>query len=70
MNETTSQTQVPSCPHCGGKHFFRSRRSGLKDWLLHHVLFQNPYRCASCDGRFFLSRHGHHQREQLHHHRV
>jgi hypothetical protein len=38
--------------------------------LLHHVLFQNPYRCASCDGRFFLSRHGHHQREQLHHHRV
>jgi hypothetical protein len=26
MRETTSQAQVPSCPHCGGKQFFRSKR--------------------------------------------
>jgi DNA-directed RNA polymerase subunit RPC12/RpoP len=53
MHETTSQAQVPSCPHCGGKQFFRSRRIGVKDWFLHYVLFQNPYRCAACDERFF-----------------
>ncbi len=68
MNETTSQTQVPSCPHCGGKQFFRSRRIGVKDWFLRHVLFHNPYRCAACDGRFFRSTLGHHHKEQLHHH--
>jgi DNA-directed RNA polymerase subunit RPC12/RpoP len=68
MNETTSQAQVPSCPHCGGKQFFRSRRIGVKDWFFRHVLFQNPYRCAACDGRFFHSGHGHHHKEQLHHH--
>jgi len=68
MHETTSQAQVPSCPHCDGKQFFRSRRIGVKDWFLHHVLFQNPYRCAACDARFFRSSHGHHHKEQLHHH--
>jgi DNA-directed RNA polymerase subunit RPC12/RpoP len=68
MNETTSKAQVPSCPYCGGKQFFRSRRSGLKDWFLHHVLFQNPYRCAACDLRFFRASHGHHHTEHQHHH--
>ena len=47
MNENTSQAQVPSCPHCGSKEFFRSRRSGIKEWLLRHVLFQKDYRCAA-----------------------
>ncbi len=68
MNETTSQAQVAQCPHCGGKQFFRSRRSGVKDWFLRYVLFRNPYRCAACDGRFFRFSHGHHHKEQLHHH--
>jgi hypothetical protein len=31
------------------------------------VLFQSPYRCAACDGRFFLSSHGH-RHSELHHH--
>ena len=47
MNETTSQARVPSCPHCGSKEFFRSRRSGIKDWSLRHVLFQKAYRRAT-----------------------
>jgi len=68
MNETTFKTQLPSCPYCGGKQFYRSRRSGLKDWFLHHVLFQNPYRCATCDGRFFHTSLGHHHREHQHRH--
>jgi len=68
MRETTSQAQVPGCPHCGGKQFFRSKRSGVKDWFRHFMMFQNPYRCAACDGRFFRPSHGHHHKEQLHHH--
>ena len=68
MNETTSKAQVPSCPYCGGKQFFRSRRRGLLDWVLHNVLFQNAYRCAACDGRFFRTSHSHRHREHQHHH--
>ena len=68
MNETTSKPQVHGCPHCGGKQFFRSKRSGLKDWLHHYVLAQSPYRCAVCDGRFFRNSHGHHHREQQRRH--
>jgi DNA-directed RNA polymerase subunit RPC12/RpoP len=68
MNEATSKAQVPGCPYCGGKQFFRSKRSSLKDWFLHYVLFQNPYRCADCDGRFFRARHGHRSGEHQHHH--
>ena len=67
MNETTSQAQVPSCPHCGSKEFFRSRRSGIKDWLLRHVLSQKAYRCATCDERFYRVSHGHYHGENLHH---
>jgi DNA-directed RNA polymerase subunit RPC12/RpoP len=70
MSEPTSQASVPSCPYCGGKEFFRSRRSGLIDWFLYHVLFQNAYRCAVCDERFFRFRHFHHHRDRLHHHPV
>jgi hypothetical protein len=56
------------CPSCGELlEFFRSRRVGVKDWFLRHVLFQNPYRCAAGDGRFFRSSHGgHHHKEQVH----
>ena len=68
MNETTSKGRVPSCPHCGSKEFFHSRKRGLKDWFLHHVLFQNPYRCGTCDARFFRLRHSHNRREQVRHH--
>jgi DNA-directed RNA polymerase subunit RPC12/RpoP len=68
MNETTSSAQATRCPYCGSKQFYRSRRNGLKDWLLFHVLFQNPYRCAACDGRFFHTSLGHHHREHQHHH--
>lgn len=70
MSETT-KAQVPGCPYCGGKQFFRSKRSGLKDWFLHHVLFQNPYRCADCDARFFRTGHVHHHGGHQHRgHRV
>jgi DNA-directed RNA polymerase subunit RPC12/RpoP len=65
MNETTSRADVPQCPHCGDKRFFRSRRRGVKDWFLRHVLFQSPYRCAACDRRFFRSIRGDHHKQQL-----
>jgi DNA-directed RNA polymerase subunit RPC12/RpoP len=67
MNETTSRDKGPSCPYCGGKQFFHSRRSGLKDWILCHVLLQKPYRCAACDERFFHTSFRH-RREREHHH--
>ncbi len=68
MNETTSQAQVPSCPYCGSKEFFRSRRGGIKDWVLRRVLFHKAYRCRACDERFYRVSHGHHHGENLHHH--
>jgi DNA-directed RNA polymerase subunit RPC12/RpoP len=68
MHEATSHTQASSCPYCGGKQFFRSKRSGVKDWFRHFMMLQNPYRCAACDERFFRTSHGHHHKEQLHHH--
>jgi DNA-directed RNA polymerase subunit RPC12/RpoP len=67
MKETTSRTQTPNCPYCGGKQFFRSRRSGVKDWFRHVLLFQNPYRCAACDGRFFRFSYSHHHKNSLEH---
>jgi DNA-directed RNA polymerase subunit RPC12/RpoP len=67
MNEVTSRDKGRSCPYCGGKQFFRSRRSGLKDWILRHVLFQKPYRCAACDERFFRTSFRHHREHQHHH---
>lgn len=70
MIETTSQASVPSCPHCGGMKFFRSRKNGLKDWFFHRVLFLNPYRCEACDGRFFLFRFRYQHRNELHRHHV
>ena len=68
MHETTSHTQASSCPYCGGKQFFRSKRSGVKDWFRHFMMLQNPYRCAACDERFFRTSHGHQPKEELHHH--
>ena len=68
MKEITSKADVHGCPCCGGKQIFRSRRRGLKDWFLHHVLFHNPYRCATCDVRFFRPSHNRQRNEQMHRH--
>ena len=67
MNEVTSRDKGRGCPYCGGKQFFRSKRSGLKDWILRYVLFQKPYRCAACDERFFHTSFRHHRGHQHRH---
>jgi hypothetical protein len=65
MDEPIIKNQSPLCPHCGGTATHRSRRRGLQEWALHHVLFKSPYRCQDCDERFFRSRFGHLPKTQL-----
>ncbi len=68
MAEPTPHKQPPICPHCGGHVTYRSKRRGPKDWVLHSLLFQSPYRCESCDRRFFHHRLAHHHKKELSHH--
>ncbi len=70
MNGTPSMVTVLRRPYCNGKEFFRSRRRGLKDRLFHYVLFPNPYRCATCDGRLFRSSQKHLPRAQMGHQHI
>ena len=48
------------CPRCGSASIRRSRRKGLLEFLLHHLLRIAPYRCKDCDARFFRLRHAEH----------
>jgi predicted Zn-ribbon and HTH transcriptional regulator len=42
-----------NCPQCHSKRIRRSRRKGvIERWIL-AMLFVRPYRCGSCDLRFF-----------------
>lgn len=41
-----------SCPACGGR-VRRSRRNGLVERVFLRVLFIRPYRCLTCDRRFY-----------------
>lgn len=42
-----------SCPACGGHAVRRSRRNGLVERVLLRVVFIRPYRCVTCDKRFY-----------------
>lgn len=66
MDEPTHKSTSPACPLCGGHTIYRSRKRGSQDWVLYHVLFKSPYRCGTCDGRFFRSRLSHHHEEDPH----
>jgi len=56
MAEENSRKQFPLCPICESDNVYRSRRNGLIEWVLHHLLFKSPYRCQDCNERFFRSR--------------
>jgi hypothetical protein len=44
------------CPNCASPAIHRSRRKGLLEQILHSVLFISPYRCKTCDERYFRFR--------------
>lgn len=44
---------TPHCPLCKSKHIGRSRRRGFIEAMLFKLANVRPYRCQSCDLRFF-----------------
>jgi predicted Zn-ribbon and HTH transcriptional regulator len=44
------------CPNCKSGEIHRSRRRGLLENILHAVFFVSPYRCKTCDERYFRFR--------------
>jgi len=45
------------CPNCGNpKNLHRSKRKGRSEKILSWTLFLRPYRCHSCNCRFFRPR--------------
>jgi transposase-like protein len=44
------------CPQCASASIRRSRKNGLLERILHSALFISPYRCKSCDKRYFRLR--------------
>jgi hypothetical protein len=63
MDEPKPQKQFPSCPSCGSHKVRRSQRRGAEDLILRRLLFQVPYRCRTCDHRFFGFRVPRHEPE-------
>lgn len=42
------------CPNCGeSASVYRSKRRSFAENVLHRILFVTPYRCLTCDVRFF-----------------
>jgi len=48
-----SKSMRPSCPKCQSSNIRRSRRRGLLELVAFTVTRVRPYRCLSCDSRFF-----------------
>ncbi len=44
------------CPSCASHAIRRSRRKGLLERTLLAAFFVNPYRCESCDERYYRLR--------------
>ena len=42
-----------NCPDCQSRRIHRSRRRGILESSLLAMLFIRPFRCLSCDHRFF-----------------
>ncbi|HUP02648.1 MAG TPA: hypothetical protein VMU19_01585 [Bryobacteraceae bacterium] len=49
-----AQLERLKCPRCDSYRVYRSRRRGLVERVIWFAWF--PYRCHSCDERFFLRR--------------
>lgn len=43
-----------SCPHCGSREVHRSRARGIIERHILQAFRFHPYRCESCDSRFYL----------------
>jgi hypothetical protein len=41
------------CPQCQSKNIRKSRRRGLLESVVYTLIHVRPYRCQSCDLRFF-----------------
>jgi hypothetical protein len=44
------------CPNCANVAVRRSRRKGLLERTLYAAVFLTPYRCETCDERYFRFR--------------
>jgi hypothetical protein len=44
------------CPNCASRAIRRSRKKGLLERTLLAALFVNPYRCETCDERYYRLR--------------
>jgi len=42
-----------SCPKCQSKRIRRSKRRSIFERILLGLMFVRPYRCDTCDHRFF-----------------
>ena len=41
------------CPQCQSKNISKSKRRGLLESVVYRLIHVRPYRCQSCDLRFF-----------------
>jgi hypothetical protein len=44
------------CPNCTSVAIHRSRRKGLLENILYAAVFVTPYRCETCDERYYRFR--------------
>jgi len=56
MKFVFSKVKSAVCPSCGSGKIYRSRRKGFVEFVLGWLFFIRPYRCESCDERFFRLR--------------
>jgi hypothetical protein len=49
------------CPYCKSDNVRRSRRRGLREGLLLRIILWAPFRCRSCQQRFWAFSLGHHR---------
>ena len=54
--------RIGQCPSCGSQRVYRSRRRGVAERMLFRLLLVRPYRCESCDVRFY----GYRKRFEVH----
>jgi len=44
---------MSNCPRCNSKRIRKSRRKGVEEKIFFAMIFVRPFRCESCDHRFF-----------------
>jgi transposase-like protein len=47
------RTSRVTCPLCRSERVYRSRRKGIVEKAILAMVFVRPFRCESCDLRFF-----------------